>query len=349
MADLVTYLTGKKVTPKETATWMVKHGYAVPGHGTEWAGMPACAKNYGLTDKEYSTVVGSFEAFSKHKTGYILFRKGTKGGITWTKDGHYVAVEDYKVKNGKHFFYTCDSGNRGNDGWHCYEDTMYGLVAQIHVVYKKKAESTPKNPISLRGYKGFDISYVQNGLSLDDFKKAKVAGWDFVIIRIGTVLKGELYEDKEFKDKLKKAKKAGLTVGAYFYSMAKTEKDAKKEAEFCLKKVDELDYPIFIDFEDQTLANLGKDKSKSICEAFCATVEKAGLQAGVYASYNWLTNKIATIDKKYAVWLAQYPKATYKGRYELHQYTSTGNVAGIGKKVDCNTSTLEPKKCKKKQ
>ena len=359
VANLVAGLTGKKITPEDTGKWMVKHDYAVPGHGTEWAGMPACLKAYGLTDKEYATVKGSFSAFKKHKTGYVLMGKGTRGGVTWTASGHYLAVADYKEKNGKHYFYLEDSGNRGNDGWFCYETTMYGMVNQIHVVTVKastpkktstKASTTKKKTSTAKKktstLEGFDISYVQTGLKEANFKKAKAAGWDFVIIRVGTILGGKLHKDSEFESKYKAARAAGLKVGVYWYSMATTTETAEKEAKFVLKILNsrEIEYPVFYDIEDSRQRNLGKDKNKKICQTFCKAIEAAGYQAGVYASYDWLTNRIGAIDKRYAVWLAQYPKATYTGRYEMHQYTSTGKVAGIGQKIDCNTTTLKPVK-----
>lgn len=188
--------------------------------------------------------------------------------------------------------------------------------------------------------KGFDISYWQGKLSKANFVKAKLAGFDFVILRVG--YNKELKADSTFEDNYKGAKAAGLIIGAYYYSTAKTVAQSKKEAEFCLKILNgrELSYPIFIDFEDPSQANLGKDLSKKICEAFCNVITKAGYSAGVYASYNYLTNKIAKIDDKYTVWLAQYPKATYKGRYELHQYSSTTAVPGIGNRIDVDTSIL---------
>lgn len=192
--------------------------------------------------------------------------------------------------------------------------------------------------------KGFDVSYVQNGLSTADFSKAKAAGWSFVIIRLGTVLRGSLYTDAEFESKYTNAREAGLKVGIYFYSMAKSVLNAQAEATYVVKQLKgrTLDYPVFFDFEDPSQRNLDKDLSKKICEAFCSIVEKAGYQAGVYASYDWLTNRISPISSKYTIWLAQYPKATYKGRYEMHQYSSTTAVPGIGSRIDVNTTDLAP-------
>ena len=186
--------------------------------------------------------------------------------------------------------------------------------------------------------KGFDISYAQNGLTLDGFKKAKKAGWDFVIIRLGTILNGKMYTDKEFESKYKLAKKAGLKVGIYWYAMAINTETAKKEAAYVLKVMNkrEIDLPIFYDLEDKRQAKLGKAKNKALCDAFCKAITDGGYKAGVYASYDWLTNRIGEINKKYMVWLAQYPKATYKGRYEIHQYSSTAKVEGIGARIDAN-------------
>ena len=43
----------------------------------------------------------------------------------------------------------------------------------------------------------------------------------------------------------------------------------------------------------------------------------------------------------YKIWLAQYASApTYKGRYDLWQYRSTGKVTGINGNVDMNLSYL---------
>lgn len=188
---------------------------------------------------------------------------------------------------------------------------------------------------------GFDISYVQKGMTADDFKKASAKN-DFVIIRLGTVLNGSLYTDKEFESKYKYARQAGLNVGIYFYSLAKTVTDAKKEASYVVKalKGRVLQYPVFIDYEDRSQKDLGRETNKKICEAFCKVVSNAGYRAGVYSFYDYLKNRIAPIDDKYVVWLAQYPKATYKGRYEMHQYSSSGHVDGVGK-ADVDTSTLK--------
>lgn len=73
----------------------------------------------------------AFEAMEKGHLAVILFRGGEKGGVTWTLGGHFLAATDIKIKNGKHYLYMRDPGQRDHDGWYCYETTMKGLIPQI--------------------------------------------------------------------------------------------------------------------------------------------------------------------------------------------------------------------------
>ena len=333
----------KKRTPKTPRAWLIRHGGIANGQGTRWNGIPNCLKAYGFRVKEHQTMDGLWTELSKgNRCGVLLFTKGSRGGVTWTTGGHYVSFTGYMVKNGRHYLYTRDpNGNRKNDGWHCYETTMQGLIFKMWSCYlPTKADKEKETKL-----KGFDVSYAQNGITQKDFEKAKKAGWDFVILRLGTVLNGSHYTDQEFELKYKKAMASGLKVGIYWYTMARSVADAKKEANYVVKvlKGRKLTYPVFYDIEDARQNDLGKSLNKKMCEAFCKVIEDAGYSAGVYASTNWLTNKIDTISKKYYVWVAQYNSVcTYKGRYEMWQYSSTKEVSGIGKKIDVNISEIKP-------
>lgn len=131
-ANVIANLSNSSVTPKDTRAFMLKHGYAIKNNGTAWAGIPACLKNWGYTVTDCPNMSTVWTQCAKGaKYGVILFRAGSRGGVTWTTGGHYVAFTDYKVENGKHYLYTRDSGSRKNDGWHCYETTMQGLIPAI--------------------------------------------------------------------------------------------------------------------------------------------------------------------------------------------------------------------------
>ena len=120
------------ITPVTTGNYMKKHGYAIRNNGTAWNGIPACLKAFGAKNvKQVDKMADVFDLCSRGYVGVFLFRKGTKGGVTWTTSGHYVAVTGYKHANGKHYFRTFDSGGRKHDGWYCYETTMKGLIPRI--------------------------------------------------------------------------------------------------------------------------------------------------------------------------------------------------------------------------
>ena len=342
----------KDITPETLRKYMISNGFCVAGAGTAWSGIGAALQKYGFSVKNHDTMPTFFSEMKKSgRRGVLLLTKGTRGGVTWTTGGHFLACSGHKVSNGKNYLYMHDPGGRKHDGWYCYETTMKGLVRQVWSCYIKDAKTstntstnTSTTATKTPTFKGFDISNWQGKISVDRFKKAKAAGYSFVIIRCGFAGNDPLNKDAAFETNYKNAVKAGMKVGMYYYSKARTVAAAKREANYCLRLINgrALHYPIYIDFEDKVQSNLGKTLSASICNAFCEVVEREGYAAGVYANWNYLTNKIGTISAKYDIWLAQYPTATYKGKYTMHQYSDKGSVSGIGSPIDVNTATLKP-------
>lgn len=156
----------KNYTPKNIRPYMVEQGFATKGNGTLWDGITKTLKHYGFKPKNIPDMADVWKECNKgNRAGILLFRAGTKGGVTWTSGGHYVAFLDYKVVNGKHYFYTKDSGARKNDGWHCYETQMKGLIKQIWVVelpseveYYKKCKSNENSLVDGLKYIGVSSS-----------------------------------------------------------------------------------------------------------------------------------------------------------------------------------------------
>ena len=140
----------KDWTPESLRPWMVNRGFAVQGQGTTWAGMVETLKHIGhdrvVWITESMPMSDAWKELDKgNRIGVILFYGGyssrkkkyyrTPDGTVWTGNGHYVAFVDYKVdKNGKHWFYTKDSGGRNHDGWYCYETSMKGCAGQVFIV-----------------------------------------------------------------------------------------------------------------------------------------------------------------------------------------------------------------------
>lgn len=134
----IVYDKDTSITPVDCGNYMKAHKYAIPNNGTSPNGITPCLKHFGFKNvkkhaktsggKSYGTISSMAKAMAKNNTyGIILFRAGTKGGVTWTTGGHYIAVDGYKKKDGKHYFHTLDSAGRNHTGWYCWETQMKGL------------------------------------------------------------------------------------------------------------------------------------------------------------------------------------------------------------------------------
>ena len=166
----------------------------------------------------------------------------------------------------------------------------------------------------------------------------KDAGIEFVIIRIGYG-QYESQKDSKFERNYEGFRNVGIPVGVYLYSYAKSTSDSKKEAEVVLKWLGgrELNLPVYYDIEDKSQINLGKNTLTSMCETFCDTIEKAGYWAGIYTNKYFFTTYLdyKKLEEKYTIWVAQYNDTnTYRGKYDMWQYTSSGKVNGISGNVD---------------
>ena len=171
-------------TPKGVQPYMKQ--FAVPKQGTQWIGITKAFEHYGFRVKNPATMGDLFKILNdlkkrKKKTmGVLLFRGGTKGGITWTTSGHYVAYTNYKYKDGKHYFYMKDSGGRKNTGWFCYETKMKGLIVQC---WNASTKQTTGGKLCVQANKtfkemhelGFKYSVSGNANSWKKAKKKKTS------------------------------------------------------------------------------------------------------------------------------------------------------------------------------
>lgn len=193
----------------------------------------------------------------------------------------------------------------------------------------------------MAAFKGIDVSQFQGNI---DFGKVKKSGIEFVIIRAGF---GRYANQKDpyFESHYKAAKAAGLKVGAYWYSYATSEADAKAEAETCLSiiKGKQFEYPIYFDLEESSQFRKGKSFCDSLVKTFCNALESAGYWAGLYISRSPLQQYIsADVAKRYALWVAEYgSRCNYGGTYGMWQNSSAGRVSGISGNVDMDICYID--------
>ena len=191
---------------------------------------------------------------------------------------------------------------------------------------------------------GVDVSEFQGTI---DWEKAKEAGVEFVLIRVGGRGWGEegrLYADGAAQTYYEGAKKAGMEVGAYFFSQAVSVEEALEEARFALSLMEgwELDLPVVYDWEyinsSARTANVDARTLTDCALTFCSAVEGGGRQAMVYFNPSQATDRMYLEElTQYPFWLAMYnAPMNYPYEVEYWQYTRFGSVPGIKGDVDIN-------------
>lgn len=159
--------------------------------------------------------------------------------------------------------------------------------------------------------KGIDVSE-NNGYI--DWDAVKEAGVEFAIVRCSYGLESK---DEMFEYNVNEAHKRGIKTGAYHYSYALDELEAKQEADNCRKVIDEagvlLELPVFFDMEDADgyKARNGfafdAEEITAMCKAF---IHHIGLNCGVYASESWFDTYIDWKSLGCSVWNAAWNSPT---------------------------------------
>ena len=194
--------------------------------------------------------------------------------------------------------------------------------------------------------KGIDVSEHQGKI---DWEEVADEGWEFAFIRVGYRGYGEagnLYRDKRAIENLSSAKEAGLMVGAYIFSQALDEEEAREEAELAVSVIEEaqieLDLPLVYDPEiitnDEGRANdITREQVALNTRAFREEVESGSdIRVDIYSNLRWEHELYdAQTLNNYEIWYADYgntPETPY--HFVWWQYSEEGSVAGIEGNVD---------------
>lgn len=178
-----------------------------------------------------------------------------------------------------------------------------------------------------------------------DFFKLKNGGIKKVILRVGWLGNRENHTlDSRFIEYMTQAIYSGMQIGIYAYSYCKSMDSVRSGANWVYEQIKQyssnISLPVFIDLEDETISNLSKSELTTHASQFCKILSEKGFETGVYANKYWWTSKLNEAElSQYKVWLAQYANITKPDvsfRVDLWQYTSKGQVEGIGGYVDMN-------------
>lgn len=229
------------------------------------------------------------------------------------------------------------------------EGTSGGAAVDVSTVQVAEGENA-------QATLGIDVSKYQGTI---DWAAVKNAGVEFAMVRVGYRAKvsGVIYEDPAARYNLQEATKNGIKAGAYFFSSAVNEAEAKEEAAWVASFISKykITYPVAYNCEDFQAADsrqyeLTKEDRTKIACAFLDSIAAYGYQPMFYASRNEMEGSaqwnMTTLGSKYKVWVSQYPEkpfpetaaSTYSGTHAMWQYTSQGSVYGIKGKVDVNVA-----------
>lgn len=194
---------------------------------------------------------------------------------------------------------------------------------------------------------GIDVAKWQGDIDWAKVAQAK----QFAILKV--TQKDNRIEGK-FETNYREATKAGLAIGGYRYVYAKTVEQAEKEAMAIVKACTgrKLSYGIWLDMEDSSIRNLGKNTLTRIIQTEARILQLAGLPVGIYCNKDWYDNVLDSkyLATEYPFWIARYPAyddGSYLATSKLNpneysvswQYSSKGKVEGIKGNVDLDVAT----------
>ena len=199
---------------------------------------------------------------------------------------------------------------------------------------------------------GIDVAKYQGTI---DWAEVAASGVDFAMVRLGYrgLVEGEIAEDTNARYNLQEAEKAGLKLGAYFFSTAVTVEEAIEEANWVADFLAPypITYPVAYNCEgfgdpENRQYPLSKTERTDIALAFLKQIEKRGYEAMFYASKNEMEEdtkwEVSRIEGGYKIWVAQYPEipypqtgnSSYSRIHQMWQFTREGEIPGIPVGVD---------------
>lgn len=194
---------------------------------------------------------------------------------------------------------------------------------------------------------GIDVSHHQGKI---DWQKVANSGKKFVIMKCQYEAQSHR-KDETFDYNYAESGKYGLSRGVYLYVAGASIADPKADAEALLKNLAgrNLEYGIWLDFEDRTLEAKGKGFIRDLAYLYRDIFSKNGYFVGIYCNKDWYTRLIhEDLKKDFDFWIARYPRndtGVYDPTSSLKpsnsiavawQYSSQGRVDGISTNVDLN-------------
>ncbi len=186
---------------------------------------------------------------------------------------------------------------------------------------------------------GMDVSAWQGEI---DFEQVRAWGIRTVYIRAAV---GQGRQDKDWRANYRKAKAAGLKVGLYHYVTARSQDQAREQAEFFAGLMEGLDMDCRPAMDFESFGDMSKEQINQAALAYVTRLERlCGGKPAVYSN-SWTAAHV--FDQRladYPLWIAEYgpDQPRERGPWKAcagFQYTSQGRVQGIQGNVDLDRFT----------
>ena len=307
---------------------------------------------------EAEKLLGGFSGYTPTSAGYFKNKKQwysspKVGDIIFFKNSTRICHTGIVIKVSGDTVYTIEGNTSSgpevvpNGGAVCaksYRLNNPNIAGYGRPAYDEE-ESNSIPDLKSGEYFGLDISSYQG--NIDGAELAKSI--DFAILR-STLKSGS--KDIKFEMNYSQCAKNDIPVGVYKFSYAKTEEEARAEAQTVIAAIKgkNIECGVWYDLEFNEQIALGKERITNLALAFIDEMEKAGYKTGIYCNRNWFLNYIDTKKINRPVWMARYPSGdngTLQERLRpnlgevIWQYSSKGTIPGIGAKyVDLNVANV---------
>lgn len=207
---------------------------------------------------------------------------------------------------------------------------MAGVVCAYYLWWREAVIVSP-DPAAYP-VRGIDIS-AHNGVV--DFDKVASVGMDFVILK---ATEGATFKDKNFATNYRKARKAGLKVGAYHFF--RFDVGGYMQALNLMHSIKgrRLELPVVIDVEEWS--NPRDHTTHDILtrlQTMINTLEVHGYHVMLYSNKDGFEKFFSQQFAHYPLWLCSFTGAPEAGNMRLWQFSHVGRVSGVDGKVDINT------------
>ena len=136
---------------------------------------------------------------------------------------------------------------------------------------------------------GIDVSRYQGSIN---WPQVAAGGQQFAIVRPRfQQQRRSAMVDPYFLQNVNGAHAAGLRVGAYYYSYARSQNAVIQELTVFLNALAglQLEYPVFVDVEDSSLASLGRDeltRPRAVCNGYSVSARLVCRMVQLYKLYS---------------------------------------------------------------